>query len=190
MAKEKKSKKRSYLNDYRKDVSGKYVYSGNYCKYYGETGYRRVIFSLLALVLASFALAVVGGCTYKGLNNSFYCILPYVVLLGSLGFTAYAELKMAFAGDCIKEYVWRASYKKLALRLNFVLVSSVLCFASGIAFACLNAEFGFTDLLYELLCVGAFALALASKKLVCAMKWQTVPTENAIGVIENENVRN
>ena len=93
MAEEKKRRgRRDHLNDFYRDVSGNYVYTG-VC--YGHTGGVRANTALLrrsrlmAAVMAAAVLA--GGCiSAPGVGRCFYVLLPYAAQIGVTGSVVWA----------------------------------------------------------------------------------------------------
>jgi hypothetical protein len=170
----KKKSRRSYLNDFSRDLSGQYVYSGEYYRYCGGKNYLRVMFCLVLLGFLASAAVIVGGCTYDGLNNSFYCIIPYVMLVGALGFSLYAEIRMLIGGDTLREYIFNASYSHLKVRLTLTAVFSALSLLSAIVFLFLDVGtvMAWNKIAYPLLCVCVLVFALISRKIVVGMEWE------------------
>ena len=82
-SKNKKNNRRAYLNDFRKDETGTYVYCGAVYDYKGsEQSLRSLKVRLSALgALALAALLWAGLIPVPGMDHSIYILLPYAAAL-------------------------------------------------------------------------------------------------------------
>lgn len=78
MQQKKTRRGREYLNDFRRDVNGSYLYQGSYRRYTGSMPYaklRGLLWALCGGALA--ALAAAGMVPAPGAMQQFYVLLPY-----------------------------------------------------------------------------------------------------------------
>ena len=161
MAEEKKRRgRRDHLNDFYRDVSGNYVYTG-VC--YGHTGGVRANTALLrrlrlmAAVMAAAVLA--GGCiSAPGVGRCFYVLLPYAAQIGVTGSIVWAVARWQVREYPLREYIYRATVQALPGRC---LAQAVL---AGVGLA--------AETLYLLLQACVLVLALLTRRAVAASDWQ------------------
>ena len=116
MAEEKKRRgRRDHLNDFYRDVSGNYVYTG-VC--YGHTGGVRANTALLRrlrLMAAVRAAAVLaGGCiSAPGVGRCFYVLLPYAAQIGVTGSIVWAVARWQVREYPLREYIYCATVQAL-----------------------------------------------------------------------------
>ena len=86
MQQKKNRRGREYLNDFRRDVNGSYLYQGSYRRYTGSMPYaklRGLLWALCGGALA--ALAAAGMVPAPGAMQQFYVLLPYAGRCGCCG---------------------------------------------------------------------------------------------------------
>ena len=107
MQQKKTRRGREYLNDFRRDVNGSYLYQGSYRCYTGSMPYaklRGLLWALCGGALA--ALAAAGMVPAPGAMQQFYVLLPY----------AGALARMSRGGARLRSYVYEETVAKLPLR--------------------------------------------------------------------------
>ena len=88
MAEEKKRRgRRAHLNDFYRDVSGNYIYTGTCYVCTAAPQERTALLRRLWLLAAVMVVSVVtGGCIpAPGMGGSFYLLLPYMAEVGLTG---------------------------------------------------------------------------------------------------------
>ena len=95
MQQKKTRRGREYLNDFRRDVNGSYLYQGSYRRYTGSMSYaklRGLLWALCGGALA--ALAAAGMVPAPGAMQQFYVLLPYAgaLVAGSSAVWALARI--------------------------------------------------------------------------------------------------
>ena len=117
----KTNNRRAYLNDFRKDETGTYVYCGAVYDYEGSGKSLRSLKLLLcalgALTLA--ALLVSGLIQVPGMDHSIYIILPYAAALCGSVSVCWALGQLCIGGVSLREYLYRESIEKLPIRCVF-----------------------------------------------------------------------
>ena len=129
MAEEEKKKKRphrrDYLNDFKLNVAGEYIYTGKVLHWSADR--KRTLALLWALSLGACAAAVAGGCIPgTGMENSAWVLLPYVAGLICAFVCLYTVAKLAFAGEKVREYIFKGSVEKLPLRTLMTAIFSAI----------------------------------------------------------------
>ena len=111
MQQKKTRRGREYLNDFRRDVNGSYLYQGSYRCYTGSMPYaklRGLLWALCGGALA--ALAAAGMVPAPGAMQQFYVLLP-------AGISAvWALARMSRGGARLRSYVYEETVAKLPLR--------------------------------------------------------------------------
>ena len=110
MQQKKTRRGREYLNDFRRDVNGSYLYQGSYRRYTGSMPYaklRGLLWTLCGGALA--ALAAAGMVPAPGAMQQFYVLLPYA---GAL----VAGISAVWALARMSSYVYEETVAKLPLR--------------------------------------------------------------------------
>ena len=103
MQQKKTRRGREYLNDFRRDVNGSYLYQGSYRRYTGSMPYaklRGLLWALCGGALA--ALAAAGMVPAPGAMQQFYVLL--------------ALARMSRGGARLRSYVYEETVAKLPLR--------------------------------------------------------------------------
>ena len=141
MAEEKKKmKRRSYLDDYKKNAAGEYEYTGRYVAFVGTEAERRgLVIRLIALCAAGFAAGVICGCIpAAGMDNCFYVLLPYAAALCACFRTLWAAGRLAVHKEPLKEYVHAATVKRIVPWAWVWAVTAAMSAVSSAVFAVLH----------------------------------------------------
>ena len=117
MQQKKNRRGREYLNDFRRDVNGSYLYQGSYRRYTGSMPYaklRGLLWALCGGALA--ALAAAGMVPAPGAMQQFYVLLPYAGALVAGISAVWALARMSRGGARLRSYVYEETVAKLPLR--------------------------------------------------------------------------
>ena len=117
MQQKKTRRGREYLNDFRRDVNGSYLYQGSYRRYTGSMPYaklRGLLWTLCGGALA--ALAAAGMVPAPGAMQQFYVLLPYAGALVAGISAVWALARMSRGGARLRSYVYEETVAKLPLR--------------------------------------------------------------------------
>ena len=169
MQQKKTRRGREYLNDFRKDVNGSYLYQGSYRRYTGSMPYGKLLGLLWALCGGALAaLAAAGMVSAPGAMQQFYVLLPYAGALVASISMVWALARMSRGGARLRSYVHDETVAKLPLR----------CLLAG-AFAALTAAGECVDVflnggqnaiwyavLFAVLAAGAAAAAFAARHII------------------------
>lgn len=176
--KQKKHGRNSYLNDFRLNVAGEYIYDGAlYACRDGADGIRaaqrRVWTAGALLVLA----AVLGGCIpAPGMQNHFYVILPYLGELTASLTVFWALVRLGRSWTSVREYVYERTVPALPRRAMAAAVCALLGAAAEGVHLVLSGAGGqvFPVALYFLLKLLAAASALTIRRAMILSNWDKV----------------
>lgn len=116
MAEEKKRRgRRDHLNDFYRDVSGNYVYTGTCYVCRAAEKERTALLRRVWLLTAVMAAAVVAGgfISAPGMDRCFYVLLPYAAEVGLTGSVVWATVRWQAREYPMREYVYRATVQAL-----------------------------------------------------------------------------
>lgn len=129
--KKKKSFRKEYLNDFQKDGSGKYVYSGEHRTYEGGAdSWRKVMIILwICLAVPATLLIVIGCISRSGLTGNILIILPYALELIALFIVVWKMVRLTYGGMTLRKYVHESTV------LHIPVYASVAAALAAIALA-------------------------------------------------------
>ena len=176
--KQKKHGRNSYLNDFRLNVAGEYIYDGAlYACQGGADGIRalqrRVWAAGALLVLA----AVLGGCIpAPGMQDRFYVILPYLGEVTASLAAGWALIRLGRSWTAVREYVYERTVPALPRRTMAAAVFALLGAAAEGVHLVLSGAGGqmFFAVLYFLLKLLAAGSALTIRRAVRLSNWDKV----------------
>lgn len=177
MSEKKKKGKRAYLSDYVLDVSGEYVYIGDY--YIAEIKYgkdfARFMRGIMALAVMSFAVLVGVGCLSTGTaSGAFYVTAPHVAAIVFTAICIYDSFTVAASKGKLKTHLFENNVSRL----------KGMSFAGTIAaFAAALGQLGYiifagnkytitADLLFLAGCFATGAMLLVTFRLQNNIMWQ------------------
>lgn len=127
--KKQKKKRRAYLDDFKKNDSGDYVYEGAmyaFCE--RDESRKKMLAKVCGLCGALVFTAVVNGfLPVPGLQNSAFVLLPFAVELIASISCCVAVGRIILNGKALREYVYQATVMKLPGR------SAIALFGAGAA---------------------------------------------------------
>lgn len=124
--KKKRRRPRSYLDDFKKDASGNYVYRGDVYKYSGgEKSFRRLGWELIA-VSAVIAAAVIGAgfSDTPAMLNCFYVIIPYIAEVAFAALSVWAVIRIVYGGEELRSYVYKHSVRAIPWRTTALIIAA------------------------------------------------------------------
>lgn len=136
----KKNNRRAYLNDFRKDETGAYVYCGAVYDYEGsEKSLRSLKVRLSVLgVLALMMLIWAGFISVPGMEHSIYVLLPYAAALCGSVSVCWALGRLCTGSISLRAYLYEESIEKLPIRCIFTVCCSVAALTGELAYALIN----------------------------------------------------
>ena len=172
----KRNKRRAYLDDFRKDESGSYVYTGIVYKYDGsEQGLRSLKVRLSALGALMLAVLLWAGVIRgPGMDHSIYVLLPYVAALCGSVSVCWALGRLCIGGVSLRAYLFQESIEKLPGRCVFTACCSVVALLGETAYIFING----TDI-RDIVCILfliqqciAIACALFLRSCIMRTRWR------------------
>lgn len=136
----KRNKRRAYLDDFRKDETGTYVYSGTVYEYEGsEQGLRSLKVRLCALGALMLAVLLWAGLIQvPGMDHSIYVLLPYAAALCGSVSVCWALGRLCIGGVSLRAYLFQESIEKLPGRCVFTACCSAAALLGETAYIFIN----------------------------------------------------
>lgn len=133
MAEKKRRSRRDYLNDFRPNVAGEYIYTGTLYTLLGSAEEKTALRRRLAAQAAGIVLAVVlaGSVNSAGMTNCAYVLLPYAGEAIAAFVTVWSLVRLLGGGDPLRAYIYEGAVKKLPDR------AMILAVLTGVGACCL-----------------------------------------------------
>lgn len=113
--KKKKGGRRAYLNDFKPNVAGEYIYTGK--KVGWNVPRKQTLVKMWILGGLGVLGSVISGCIPDtGMEGAVWTVLPYVFGLVAAVSEIWAICRLSAAGEQIREYVFQATAKQLPAR--------------------------------------------------------------------------
>lgn len=178
MAKDtKKRGRRAYLNDFERDLTGKYRYRGSHYRYVGSLSRGRALAGLWGLSLGTLALLLAAGMLDgPGLGRCFYVLIPYAAAFVASITVVYAVGRITFNDDPLREYVLEQTVHRLPVRSTVTLAFAGLSAAGSLVYLVLNGA-NWQRVAFAVLCAGAAAAQMALRRLLKQMDWEKLEEE-------------
>ena len=170
------TRRRDYLNDYKRSAEGDYVYTGDLYRFTGDVRRMRVLTA--ALALASLAATLGSGLiNAAGMSNTFYVILPYIAEVGGMFFLCWNAVRLLRAGPVLKAYVYLAVSKRLPNAGLAICVSALVGLLGSVVFLILNGTGGkpVQSVLYPITKAASAAVGLLARRVTRAFTWEKQP---------------
>lgn len=118
-------KKRDHLDTYKMGASGQYVYTGKYIDWVSDR--KKGITLLIILAALETIAAIAAGCIPgTGMEGRFYIVIPYIITLVLVLINDWKIIRFIYAGNRIKEYIFKSSFGKMrGLSISAAVFSSV-----------------------------------------------------------------
>lgn len=176
MSREKKRKRRAYLDDFQKDASGKYVYVGVRYAFSGDRASRRRFLTILWILCgAMLAASVAANC----LPGALFRNRPYLVLPGGLSLVASFSViwklcRLTVGGDPLRGYVYQETVERLPILAMLSAMCGLLSLAGGLYGAIFGGAAAEGSACFLFLALELLVLlgALGVKKLFSHLTWE------------------
>ena len=174
----KRTGRRAYLNDFKLNERGEYVYRGKMMGYAGVTAYGSYLGILAAAAAAMVLLTVGAECLPAAALSKFgLTVIPWLGQMAFVFLAAYAVFKILTGKNPMRAYVYKASVGKLDTRLTLAMAFSFFTALEETIYILIQGcegEVLFTVLrpVCSLLC-GCIALFL--RRWTKEQKWNEVP---------------
>lgn len=151
---------RAYLNDFKLNEHGKYIYSGALYGYRGEKPLKKLKAEMLALSFLPAACAVLSGCIpAPGMTNCFYVIIPWVLEIAATFSLIWAAVKFMLAKLPLRGYIYESTLAAFKPRCIFNCASCILELIAFCVFVILNGTGGKTAVSLGFLLLKAISAA-------------------------------
>lgn len=183
MADKKRKTRRSYLNDFRPDVTGEYRYTGKHQRYIGPLPKGKALLVLIVLT-GALALGVIGAGLIPAPsmtgNGNIYVLPPFIGEMIAVFVTVWASAKLIFPAGSqkgelkLRSYAYDRSVKKLPHRTVISAVFAGLSIVANAVFLILNGFCGkaFASVAVIVLHAVVIAAALCLKAFAGSMKFE------------------
>ena len=178
---EKKKGRKAYLNDFKQNKDGKYVYTGNRYAYRGQgISLESILFKLWLFGVCAAAVCVAGGfIPAAGVNHCPYVLLPYMAgLLFSIS-VCWGVGRLTAGGARLREYVYQATVEKIPGRSAACGICMALALAGEILYIILNGagkEPAYSALFLVLMAAGA-AGSFGVRCVMSKVQWEKMEQE-------------
>ena len=143
MAEKKKKGRRSYLNDFKMNLTGEYIYTGAHFEPQGDYKKARLSVTLAGILLV--ALNLLCGCIpAEPMLNVFYVIIPFVVSLAASVRLLWAATRLWLNRLPLREYVLHQTFEKLFPAATVGLIFSALTSVAFVVFVAINGTTALT----------------------------------------------
>ncbi len=173
---QKKDRRKAYLNAYRQNENGTYVYCGNLHTYQGDAKSLRLLKTELGICGAAlFALLLAAGFLQtSGVGRCMYVMLPYAAALcGSIS-VCWGIFRFCTGPASLPAHICEAFLKKLPGHALFTACCCIISLAGLILYLAFNglpaASGGF--FFFPLLNAAALTAALRIRFLVRSTEWK------------------
>ncbi len=170
--------RRAYLNDYEKDASGSYIYTGT--TYHWKSPRKASLRGLWMMAVASFAAQIAAGCiSDTGMDGRFWVLLPYAAALIASVSLVWGNYTLAGGGEKIPEHVFQKSVEALPVRALLTAVFSGIALAGELVNLIWQSQFA-GNVPGALLFVAAEAVSLVFavllRRMVLKLEWESTGT--------------
>ena len=177
MAGEKKRRgRRDHLNDFTRNVSGEYIYTGQcYVCTGGARAQTALLRRLWLMAVGMAAAAVAGGCiSAPGVGRCFYVLLPYAAQIGVTGSIVWAVTRWQAREYPMRAYIYQATVRALPGRCLAEAILAAVGLGAETLYLILSGSggHGVSAALYLALQAGILALALLARRSVLQSQWQ------------------
>lgn len=173
MSEKKRKGRRAYLDSYKKNEEGNYIYEGEVYTFEGGDLRRELIRLWVLCAVLLLALAAAGCSTAPGADSSAFVLIPYAANLATSLSVCWGMGRLTSGGNPLKAYVYEASVGQLPARaMGSALCSGAVIVGEGI-YLFQNGAGGRMGACFLFLVIemGALILALWIRKAVSDMKW-------------------
>ncbi len=169
----KKKNRRTYLNDFKLQDNGEYIYKGTVYRYIGE--WNRCRRSLWTLCAALAALIIASGLLPSaGMMNEFYVILPYLGEAVTAALLIYAVYKLTKGDGNIREYIYVKTFERFREYFMMIFIFSVMCLTGEVLCLIVTKNMGklLFSVIFMILQVFVFGIASGLNRQAQAMKFE------------------
>lgn len=120
-------RRRAYLEQFRRDVEGRYLYEGSFRRYTGKLPLRRALAGLWLLCAGALAaLLAAGTVPAPAAMQQFYVLLPYAGALVACVSAVWTLARLTAGGDPLRSYLYDQTAARLPGRCLLAAVLAAL----------------------------------------------------------------
>ena len=109
-----KQKRRSYLDDFQRDVSGEYHYKGAHYRYAGAMDYRKLRRRLWLCAAPGAGMVLAAGCLPGAtVGAAWYVTLPYMAALLAAGIALWTLAQWSRGGMTLRASVYAKTVRRM-----------------------------------------------------------------------------
>ena len=175
MGEKKRRGRRDYLNDFRQNAAGEYLYTGEHYAFVEQgKSRRRFLIELWLLCGGALIAAVAAGCIpAAGMDSCFYVLIPYVVGLVAAVSLCWGLGRLTAGGDPLRAYVYQETVEKLPGRAALTAAAAgatLIGTAIRLILSGFDGKF-WSSVLFLALEAAVLALSLLAKRWVQRQTW-------------------
>ena len=168
-----RKKKRAYLDDFEKDLSGNYQYRGAHYHYAGEQPRSKALAGLWALCGGGAVLVVAAGLVPGATASApFWLLLPYMAGLLAAVYAVYLLVRLTASGDPLRAYIHEQTVKKLPGSCMLAAVLAAITAAAQLVQLALAGQNLPARLVFTLLQAAAAAAYVLANKRFKALNYE------------------
>lgn len=175
------SRKNKYVNDYKIDEQGRYVYYGTVYHWEKPERRRPVLVTLWVLTVISIVLAILAGCIpAPGVNTQAFLLLPYAISAAVCIYSEIGLFHLTQEKDPVRDHVYTNNVKKLPLRYTIAAIAAFIAAAAEILYFSRSgsaANLKVYAVLFTVLELVTGVLAMVCSVIVGKLNW--IPEKNA-----------
>lgn len=175
MGEKKRRGRRDYLNDFRQNAAGEYLYIGEHYTFVEQGKSRRRFLTELWLLCGGALLsAAAAGCIpAAGTDSCFYVLIPYAASLIAAISLCWGLGRLTAGGDPLRAYVYQGTVEKLPGRAALAAAAAGLTLIGAVIRLILSGFDGkiWSSVLFLALEVIVFAASLLTRRWVQQQKW-------------------
>ena len=170
-----REKRKAYLDQYKPDAAGRYVYKGSYHVWPEDMTRKRFLGITALYSLITLGAMIGAGCIpAPGVGNKFYLIIPYAVGIAAAASVCFALARILGEGDKLRSFVLTDAFEKFEARSGMTRIAAAIAAAGEAAFLVLGdypekVLFGVAFIVLEAL---AFAAQWRLYRMAKAVSWQ------------------
>ncbi len=170
----------AYLDDFRRTVSGEYIYAGDMHRFDGDKPLKKSVLKYILLSAVSFVLIVACGCfRVAGMNACAYVLLPYTAGLILNAIALWAVCRLSFSSNPVRDYVYKATVPRFSRCSMFSLICFVVTLIGDIVFVAINGfgRFLVNNIIFYVFVVCCFLLSLIAYLGFKKLPWTLLEKE-------------
>lgn len=167
-------RRHAYLDDFRKTVSGEYVYAGKLYSYAGEKTKNSALLRILPFAIIPFLIILACGFFHvSGMSSCAYVLLPYTVAVIISAVALWAFVHLMITKEPIRHYIFKETVPRFRRCALLTLIFSAATLIGDIVYVSINGFLTYRTgtIVFMILHVIAIACAVFSFTSFRKIKW-------------------